>query len=111
MQSKPAAYLKQESIQTCPDGHPVNGRNLFITEFDPSQAPPRNFLCGRCLKPLPKPLTRDLDELESLVESRVEMRRRKQAKLEKKGKTTDEKPSTDSAASDVPPPVEKPAGN
>jgi hypothetical protein len=72
-----AVVLGAEKIWMCPNGHPVTGYNLYFSEWDIENDPPRHLLCGRCGVPLPRPLTRDVDEDEASFVATVRHRRRK----------------------------------
>jgi hypothetical protein len=89
--SQAGRLLEDEGILTCPNGHPVNGRSLFIAECDPlRRPPPRNLVCARCLKPVFPPMSQDqLDEMVKDIKADVERKRSKQARREAKKKPTD----------------------
>ncbi|WP_146102171.1 hypothetical protein [Nocardia nova] len=80
--------LERAKVRTCPNGHPVTGGSLFVSDYDPERDPSRSLLCGRCLAPLPAPLTRDIDEIESRYHA---VREHERAKAEKKATAEKEK--------------------
>lgn len=77
-------YLEVENTRTCPNGHPVSGGSLLVSDYDLHKTPPRSLLCGRCLSPLPLPLTSDIDKDEQEILVIAEVRRRQREKKAKK---------------------------
>jgi hypothetical protein len=76
-------HLEVQNVRTCPNGHPVNGGSLLVSDYDFDKRPPRSLLCGRCLSPLPLPLTSDIDEDERDILVIREVRKRKLAQKAK----------------------------
>jgi hypothetical protein len=97
-------HLEVEKIRTCPNGHPVTGGNLYFSDWDIDNEPPRWLLCGRCGVPLPRPLTRDVDEEEASLVATVRYRRRKAEAKAAAERSAAERAATEQAGTDNDPP-------
>lgn len=94
--------LEAQKIRTCPNGHPITGANVYFSDYNFDNDPPRSLLCGRCGVALPAPLTREVDEDEASVVAiarhRREKRRKREAKAAVETKPVDDEKPTVSAA-------------
>ena len=92
--------LEEGGIRTCLNGHPLNGRSVFVTEYDLSKKPPIEVLCARCLGPIPESsLNRTFDQTVESITAAARRRDEKAAKRAAKKRQKAE-PATDIAALD-----------